>query len=215
MTVRMNRIYTIGYASYPLPEFIGVLKMFAVDAVADVRTVPYSRFRSEFNRDALAKQLKSAGIRYVALGRECGARPDDPACYENGQVKFDLLAGTELFRSGIRRLGTGSERFVIAIMCAEQDPVQCHRCILVARELSKQYPELEIIHILPDRKTESMKETESRLLQLYGLDKEEIPGLGRSYAERLQEAFAGQAAKIVWHPNNDRNETDQKPDGGL
>lgn len=209
MTARMNKIYTIGYASYSLPEFIGVLKAFGVDAVADVRTVPYSRFRPEFNRDALAEQLKSAGIRYVSLGRECGARPDDPACYANGRVRFDLLAGTELFRSGIRRLGTGAERFAIAIMCAEQDPVQCHRCILVARELSKQYPELEIVHILPGRKTEGMKETESRLLQSYGLDKEEIPGLGRSRAERLQEAFAGQAAKIAWHPDNDRQEREQ------
>ena len=202
----MNKAYTIGYVSYSLPEFIAVLKKYGIDAVADVRTVPYSRFRPDFNCGVLAEQLKAGEILYVPLGKECGARPDDQSCYVNGRVRFDLLASTGLFRNGIRRLKNGLERYCIGIMCAEQDPIQCHRYILVARELSRQSPGLEVINILADGKTETMKETELRLLKKYGLDADEIPGVGKSFPDRLGEAYAMQGDKISYSINTEEKE---------
>ncbi|MDD4738287.1 MAG: DUF488 domain-containing protein [Candidatus Pacebacteria bacterium] len=205
----MNKIYTIGYASYSLKEFIAVLKKYGINAVADVRTTPYSQFKPEFNKDVMAKELKSNRIYYVPLGKECGARPDNKSCYVNDQVNFDILAATDLFYHGIQRLRNGTERCVIGIMCAEQDPIQCHRYILVARELSKHYPEIEIVNILPNGKIEEMGETESRLLQLYHLDKDEFPGLGKSLDERLKEAYAKQGEKISYHINDKEQEKDE------
>ncbi|MBO4648502.1 MAG: DUF488 domain-containing protein [Lentisphaeria bacterium] len=194
----MNKIYTIGYVSYSLPGFIEVLKKYGISAVADVRTTPYSQFKPDFNSDVLAENLKSNGICYVPLGRECGARPDNKSCYVNGQVNFDILSATDLFRHGLQRLKKGMEHYCISLMCAEQDPIQCHRYILVARELSKHYPELEIINILQNGIIERMEETEFRLLKAYDLDTEEIPGIGKSLSERLQEAFALQGEKISY-----------------
>lgn len=195
----MNSIYTIGYASYSFLDFVMVLKRYGINAVADVRTTPYSHFKPEFNKDIIAPRLKADGIYYVPLGKECGARPDNKSCYVNNQVKFDILGSTDLFRRGLQRLKKGAERCTIGIMCAEQDPIQCHRYILVAHELSKMYPELEVFNILQDGRCEDQQETELRLLQTWHLDKEEIPGLGMSFSERLQEAYARQGEKISYH----------------
>lgn len=202
----MNKIYTIGYASYSLSEFIAVLNRYDINAVADVRTTPYSQFKPEFNKDVLARALKSNGIYYVPLGIECGARPENGSCYVNGQVQFDILAKTDLFRRGLQRLKNGTERCIIGIMCAEQDPIQCHRYILVARELSKRYPELEIINILQNRKIETRQETDLRLLQIYNLDKDEFPGLGKSFIERVEEAYTKQGEKISYRISDKEHE---------
>ncbi len=197
----MNKIYTIGYVSYTLSGFIEVLKKYGINAVADIRTTPYSQFKPEFNGNILAGNLKSNRISYVSLGKECGARPDDKSCYVNDRVNFDILSATDLFRQGLQRLKKGMEHYCIGIMCAEQDPIQCHRYILVARELSKHYPELEIINVLQNGIIEKMEETEFRLLKEYHLDSEEIPGIGKSFSERLQEAYALQGEKISYRIN--------------
>ena len=198
----MNRVYTIGYASYSLPEFIAVLMKFGINAVADVRTTPYSHFKPDFNSGFLAEKLTSRGISYLSLGNECGARPDDRSCYVNNRVNFDILSSTGLFRQGLQRLKKAMEQKCLAIMCAEQDPIRCHRYLLVARELSNLCPGLELINILRDGKTETVKETESRLLKEYDLDADEIPGIGKSFSERLQEAVAMQREKISYHNDN-------------
>ena len=80
------------------------------------------------------------------LGRELGARPDDPACYEDGRVRYARLARTALFRRGLDRVVDGAHRHRLALMCAERDPLDCHRTILVARELARRG--LDVAHIL-------------------------------------------------------------------
>ena len=160
-------IYTVGHSTQPFERFLGLLKKHGVTAVADVRSAPYSRFNPQFNREDFRSALKANGIRYVFLGKELGARSDDECCYIDGKVQYKLLAKTPLFQSGISRAIEGAETHKIALMCAEKDPLDCHRTILVARELVSRGA--KVTHILQDGSTESHQAAISRLITKLGL----------------------------------------------
>src|SRR5258708_17511589 len=90
----------------------------------------------QFKLEKLKETLPAQGIEYRFLGKELGARSDDPNCYENGKVQYDRLAETELFKYGLKRVLRGMrDDFRIALMCVENEPLECRRTILVARHL--------------------------------------------------------------------------------
>lgn len=186
-----RRIYTIGHSSHPIDEFLDLLELHGVQAVADVRSTPYSRKNPQYNKENLQGSLKEAGIEYVFLGRELGARSEDPDCYVEGKVSYERLARTELFQSGIRRVEEGSEKFSIALMCAEKEPLHCHRTILVARALEGR--EFDIVHILANGGLESHREAMGRLVKelalggndLFHGDSEQVELAYRRQEERI------------------------------
>ncbi len=186
-------ILTIGHSTHTLGKFVGLLKLHSVTALADVRSSPFSRYNPQFNRDVLKRELKSHGIKYVFLGRELGARSDDPACYENGRVQYERLALTALFREGLDRLTRGLNRFRIALMCAEKEPLTCHRTLLVATSLVERG--LEVVHILADGSPEPHTQTMARLLDLVGLPQQD---LFRTRSELIEEARALQEARVAY-----------------
>lgn len=125
-------VLTIGHSNHPIERFIGLLKQDGVTAVADVRSAPFSRHNPQFNKDSLQQSLSEAGIAYIFLGKELGARSNDRSCYEDGRVQYERLARTDLFLDGIERVRKGAEQYRIALMCAEKEPLECHRTLLVA-----------------------------------------------------------------------------------
>ncbi|MBB5842099.1 uncharacterized protein (DUF488 family) [Conyzicola lurida] len=143
-----------------------------VTAVADVRSVPASQFTPQFNREALKRKLRENGIKYVFLGDELGARSRDPSCYVDGRVQYDRLAGTDLFRNGIKRLRVGAATESIAIMCAEQEPLDCHRTILVSRVLQNEG--IHVTHIHADGRLETHNEAMERLMKSFGLGEADL-----------------------------------------
>ena len=143
--------------------FIGLLRQTLISAICDVRSNPRSRINPQFNQRALETALREAGIKYVFLGKELGARSKDQNCYRDGQVQYDLLAQTQLFKQGIERVKKGSRTFRLALMCAEKEPLDCHRTILVARELAEQG--LKVKHILADGNIEDHEHAIERLVQ--------------------------------------------------
>lgn len=166
------KILTVGHSNYEISDFISLLKQNCVEAIADVRSSPYSRFAPQFNTDALKEALRNSNIAYVFLGKELGARSDDDCCYVDDVVSYTRLARTELFRSGIQRLISGSEKFRIAAMCSEKEPTECHRTILVARFLSQQG--VEVAHILGDGSIELHEQTMLRLLDVLDLPRYDL-----------------------------------------
>jgi uncharacterized protein (DUF488 family) len=159
----MNRLYTIGHSNHDIENFLHLLKMHAVTAIADVRSSPYSKFNPQFNREVLQRVLKENGIAYVFLGAELGPRSENPACYRDGKVQYARLAGTDLFLRGLERLLAGLKSHRIVLLCAEKDPISCHRMILVCRALRSE--PIEIGHILEDGSVESLGDSERRLMQ--------------------------------------------------
>ena len=130
-----NKLFTIGHSTHTVDQFLGLLKKHGITAVCDVRSMPYSQHNPQFNRESLKEVLNARGISYVFLGKELGARSDNPACYINGKVQYNYLAEEPAFREGLRRVKKGMQSFQVALMCAEKDPLTCHRTILVCREL--------------------------------------------------------------------------------
>jgi uncharacterized protein (DUF488 family) len=165
-------LYTVGHSNHPIEKFIGLLTANGITAVADVRSRPYSRRHPQFNKERLAATLSQQGIAYVFLGRELGARSEDPSCYENGKVQYPRLAATPMFKTGIERVLAGAEKFRVALMCAEKEPLDCHRTLLVSRALER--TGACIAHILADGSVESQEKTMSRLIDLVGLSKEDL-----------------------------------------
>lgn len=193
MSERVSPVFTIGHSTHSLEAFVTLLKLHGVTALADVRSAPFSRFNPQFNKDVLDRSLRAQGITYVFLGRELGARSDDPSCYENGRVQFGRLARTELFRRGIERVIRGAREHRIALMCAEKEPLDCHRTLLVARALDDLGVPVE--HILADGRLETHGEAMLRLLDLVGVPRTD---LFRSRQELLAEALVRQEARVAY-----------------
>lgn len=157
----INRIFTIGHSNHPTEKFLDLLRLNGITAVADVRSSPRTRVNPDFSQPHIEKVLSEAEIDYVFLGDELGARSADESCYERGKVKYDRLAKQMMFQDGLDRIETGAEKYRIALLCAEKEPLDCHRCILVSRHLVGR--NLEVSHILADGSTETHQEAIVRL----------------------------------------------------
>jgi uncharacterized protein (DUF488 family) len=188
-------VFTIGHSTHPLERFVVLLTQHGVTAVGDVRSRPYSRISPQFNRETLKEDLRAIGITYVFLGDELGARSDDPSCYENGRVRYDRLALSPKFQAGLDRVRAGMKTFRLALMCAEKDPLECHRALLVGRQLSSLG--VSVQHIRADGVLESHAETVNRLLRKLSLSETD---LFRSREEVLDDAYKIQEGRIAYRP---------------
>ena len=193
MSTTTHPVFTIGHSTHSAEAFLALLRQHQVEAVADVRSSPFSRFNPQFNREALEQFLKTNGIRYVFLGKELGARSDDRSCYLDGRVQYSRLAQTPLFQSGLDRVLQGAARYRVTLMCAEKEPLECHRTLLVAKALAEGGQ--LVIHIHADGHLETHEAAMERLLDVTGLSKED---LFRSRQELLAEALARQEKQIAY-----------------
>jgi uncharacterized protein (DUF488 family) len=189
-----DTVFTIGHSTHPQERFIALLRQHGITALCDVRSRPYSRMNPHFNREELERTLRARGIAYRFLGKELGARGDDSSCYEGGQVRYARLAQTELFRQGLKRLLSemkGDSQ--ISLMCAEKEPLECHRTILVARHLAALGVPIEHIHA--NGELESHNVALGRLMRLLNLPEED---LFHSREEFLDEAYRRQEERIAY-----------------
>lgn len=197
-------LYTVGHSNSSEQEFINLLMQQQITAVGDVRSVPYSRMNPQFNREHLKQVLRQKGIAYVFLGTELGARSEDLSCYEQGKVQYDRLAKTAQFHRGFERVCEGMKKFRVVLMCAERDPLECHRTILIARHFDT--AGVHVKHILPDGRLESHELALNRLLRLLGLPERDM---FRSRAELISEAYKQQAERIAYEKKDLSVHTEQ------
>jgi uncharacterized protein (DUF488 family) len=200
-----STLYTIGHSNHSIVTFVDLLRQNDVTALGDVRSHPYSRYAPQFSRDALKTSLAEAGITYVFLGKELGARSPNPACYRHGKVQYDRLALEPSFADGLKRVRQGMDGFCLALMCAEKDPLDCHRALLVARRLYE--TGVAVSHIRADEPPESQQDMERRLLALCKLPEGDM-FKGRD--EFLTEAYAIQSERVAY-----QDEAMDKPEKGI
>lgn len=183
-------IYTVGYSTHEWPDFLSLLKAAKITAVADVRSHPTARL-PHYRRENLSPRLRAEGIAYVFLGQELGARRVEPACYVDGRADYEQIEGLPAFGRGIQRLERGAAQHTIAMMCAEREPLDCHRGVLISHVLS--VGGWRVRHLLADGRIEEHHDTEQRLINMMGVDPlidsraDRAELLRRAYAERGQE----------------------------
>ena len=195
MDASTRTILTVGHSNHVLEDFLELLNLHGVTAVADVRSAPYSRFNPQFNREQFAGSLKASGFRYSYLGCDLGGRSDELSCYECGRIRYDRLARTPGFRDGLERILRGAEQYRIALMCAEKEPLDCHRVLLVGHELDRQG--VEVAHILADGALESHASAMNRLLAELGFESEDdLFNRHRTRDQLIEEAIAQQTKRV-------------------
>lgn len=164
-------LFTIGCSNGSLDELFAEIRRFGINALADVRSTPYSAYTPQFNRENLAEACRNEGIAYVYLGDEFGAMRTKPepmsdgtvsAPVTDGIVDFTKVRQTEAFRRGVGRVSCGLAKGLrIALMCTELEPERCHRAVMVSPAFADKCP---IGHVTRDGEVMSQGTLEKRLL---------------------------------------------------
>jgi len=142
-------VYTIGHSNHALERFLALLDDHAIGSLVDVRSAPYSRYVTHFNRPDLEAAIERHGLRYTYMGDELGGRPPGDEFYDaDGHVLYSRTAKAPFYRRGLDRLIEEASLYRTAIMCSEEDPTDCHRRLLIARTLAEQA--VEVVHIRAD-----------------------------------------------------------------
>ena len=188
-----QNLFTIGHSNLSADQFLGLLRPHDVTAIADVRSVPFSRRFPWFSSRTLADRLHGQGIAYVMMGDTLGGRPADPALYRDGIADYEAMSGTPEFRAGLDRVVAEMGHHRLCLMCSEREPLDCHRCLLVGRALARRG--FAIGHILGDSSIEPQSATEERLLA--GLRPAGGGDLFGDRESRLAEAYRRRARRIA------------------
>lgn len=184
-------LFTIGHSNHPIDRFTSLLEAVGVNAVVDVRSHPVSRRYPWFSANRLREHLQRAGLSYVPMGDALGGRPRDPALFRDGIADYEAMAEKPEFRAGIDRVIAGTQRFRVCLMCAEREPLDCHRCLLVAPALAERG--LILGHILADASIVSHARLEDHLLAALGED-----DLFSDAATRRREAYRRRARAVAF-----------------
>lgn len=186
-------IFSIGHSTHSYERFLELIRNAGVTAIADVRTSPYSRHFPHFSRNLLKEELRMDGIVYSFLGKELGGRPTSSQYYCDGVADYERMAQSPEFASGLQRVLDGARMYRIALMCSEHDPLDCHRCLLVARALTARG--VVVKHILAKGKIADHNEIEGWLLKSEG---QHVDDFFLSPDERLAEAYRKRARKVAY-----------------
>ncbi len=128
-------VFTIGHSTRTLEEFTGLLKVYGVSLVVDVRTVPHSRYNPQFNKENLPSALKPIGIKYIHMpeigGLRRPKRDSINIAWKNSSFRgYADFMQTKEFTDNLLKLITLARENCLAIMCAEAVPWRCHRNLL-------------------------------------------------------------------------------------
>ena len=130
---------------------------------------------------------------YLSFGDELGGRPRDPSLYCDGVADYEVMARWPSFRAGLDRLLANAGQRRLCLMCSERDPLDCHRCLLVARALAARG--VTVGHILHDGGIESHTAAERRLLEAAGVDSD-LFATGQD--ERLAAAYRRRVRAVAY-----------------
>ncbi|MFA7657904.1 MAG: DUF488 domain-containing protein [Candidatus Gastranaerophilaceae bacterium] len=194
----MASVFTIGYAAFHIDDFIDVLKSHKISHLIDVRSNPVSEYFQDYNSFNLEPKLRQHNIIYENFALEFGARQCNKEFFSKGGcVDFEKFTQSEQFKNGLTKIKNGlnaGTNFVL--MCAEKDPINCHRSIMIAHAMQKNG--IEVLHIMSDKQLQSQSEIDKRLLELYFSDRNQLNLFAQSSDEQelIEQAYKKQNEKI-------------------
>ena len=160
-------IYTIGHSNYTVEKLIDMLKHYNINCVVDIRGTPYSKYNVQFDKETIRYTLSKAGFIYIYMAKELAAKRINKQSYnDEGYSDFEKVINEKEFLEGIERLKNGCNKgYNIALLGAMQEPIRCHRSILVGKALRK--AGFDVKHILDDYSIASQDDIEQMLLDKY------------------------------------------------
>lgn len=162
-------IFTIGHSNHSLEDFIALLEKNQIEVLVDTRSYPRSKFAPYFNMDCLKEAVVSERIRYLFLGKELGGRPKENEFYDaTGRVDYARVATSPAFRDGISRIEKGIDQYRLALLCSEENPVHCHRRLLIGRVLANRGITINHIRGNGTVQVEEAREVEDDQPSLFG-----------------------------------------------
>ena len=187
-------IFTIGHSNYNVEKLIDMLRYYNINCVVDIRGTPYSKYNIQYNKETIRETLIKEGFVYIYMAKELAAKRENKESYNNeGYSDFERVVYEEDFKNGIKRLKIGCEKgYRIALLGAMQDPIRCHRSILVGRALAENG--FIVKHILDDYSTASQDDREKSILEKYFENRNQITidfllGTDKSEGEMIKEAY--------------------------
>ena len=187
-------IYTIGHSNYTVERLIDMLKHYNINCVVDIRGTPYSKYNIQFDKETIRYTLSKAGFIYIYMAKELAAKRINKESYnEEGYSDFEKVIKEKEFLEGIERLKNGCNKgYNIVLLGAMQEPIRCHRSILVGKALRK--CGFNVKHILDDYSTASQEDIEQMLLDKYFSNREQMTiddliGNSLSREEMIEEGY--------------------------
>lgn len=200
-------IFTIGHSNYSIDRLIEMLRHFNINCVVDIRGTPYSKYNVQFDKETIRYSLTKAGFIYIYMAKELAAKRLNKISYNNeGYADFEKVIHEYDFKKGIERLKDGCRKgYKIAILGAMQDPIRCHRSILVGRAL-REYG-FNVRHILDDYSIASQEDIEQNLLDKYFKNREQITidsllGNGLTDEDMIKEGYRMSNKEIGYRIEN-------------
>lgn len=170
----MMIIYALGHSNYSFEKFITIIKEYNLNCIVDIRSIPYSKYNVQYNKEDFSKRLKELGYTYIYMADQFGVKRDDKSSYNSeGYADFDKVRLEKSFRRGIERLKDGCKKgYRIVLLGAVQEPIRCPRAILVGRELEKEG--FDVRYIVHEGGTISQRDIENQMLDKYFKDRSQI-----------------------------------------
>lgn len=160
-------VFTIGHSNHAKEYFLELLQCHQISALIDVRSIAASRYNPQYNGKQLSEYLNQNNIAYMHLPNAFGARQTNPIVLdENRQVDFEKMRQSTMFKNGVKALmEVYNQNHNIALMCAEADPLTCHRFFMVAVALVELG--FEVRHVLKDKTWLLHRELEDELMKKF------------------------------------------------
>lgn len=131
----IETLYTIGHSTRPIDDFIDILKVFGIQTVIDVRTIPKSRHNPQYNGTDLRDALANHQIQYDPMPNLGGLRPTHKdsinTAWKNASFRgFADYMQTPEFYAAVNQLIEKLHKTQSVILCAEAVPWRCHRSLI-------------------------------------------------------------------------------------
>lgn len=149
-----KQIYTIGYSTRSIEDFISLLHAHAIKLLIDIRTIPKSRHCPQFNQEELKKSLEKSGIKYRQMKGLGGLRHPDKDSINTGWINASFRGYADYmqtpdFQKALEKLEKISRKKQSVLMCAEGILWRCHRSLVADALTIKRW---KVFHI-QSRKT--------------------------------------------------------------
>ena len=187
-------IFAIGHSNYPYDKLINMIKKYDINCVVDIRETPYSKYNIQYNKEAFNESLRNSGFLYIYMGKEFGAKRTNKDVYtQEGYADFEKVAKEDIFLNGIERLKKGCQMgYRIVLLGAMQEPIRCHRSILVGKVLNKEG--FDVKYIMHEGNLAYQEDIEESLLDKYFSDRKQLSidnllGSALTRGEMIQEGY--------------------------